>query len=140
MSFDLQQLKLAFAHHIVVEITRADTRLHPRERQFFNEVFPLSLMQQRGLMDEAGAATAEFHEAHTEALRRLPTELSADAKRDLIRLFLRATVVDGAIDPSETLSLQQAAAQLGLNDTDFWAVLDSLDMVGEIELDEPDDA
>ena len=138
MRRDVEQMKQAFAYHVVQQILAADDHVARGEVRFLEERFPRETMVQVGLMDEEGVFTDRFPDAYTEALRRLPAALGRDEKLALITLFLDACVADGALDSNEGRVLLDAADRLGVTPHELNAHLDTLAMVGEVELGLPE--
>jgi uncharacterized tellurite resistance protein B-like protein len=113
--FDLLQLKLAFAYHIVQRIVGADEKLARGEIRFLEQRFPAALMRRAGFLSETGTFTEAFERATSEALVDLPVRLNADEKLSLLDLLFEATLADDEFHASEAKVLVHAARLLGVS-------------------------
>jgi uncharacterized tellurite resistance protein B-like protein len=134
--YDIDTLKLAFSRHILDRIARADEHVHDNEQVLLGLLAPEGRMRDAGFLDDAGELTPEYDSARARALERLPVAMSLKEKLDLVSQFLDMCIVDGHIDRDEGSALFDAAQLLGVTPQQFDRHLSSLDLVGEVELDE----
>lgn len=134
--FPLDQLKLAFTYHMVRRIVGADGDFKVAEEQWMNQLFPASDLESCGFL-EGRSFTPRFQEALQQAMAELPTRLDPPEKLELIETFLGATLADGTLQHTEGHVLLEAAQILGLSPAELDRHLDTLDDVGQVELDAP---
>jgi uncharacterized tellurite resistance protein B-like protein len=116
---DLERLKLAFAWHLSSLVMDADGVVRAEERAFLDEHFPMERLVAHGLVDSEGLWTEAFQPTVEEALRVLPTALSAEEKRALMGLLKSASRVEGAPPEAESNVIIVAARLLGLRPAEF---------------------
>ena len=133
----LATLQLAFTRHVLDLLAQSDGRVVAAESAYVAKAAPDDALLAAGLVDEFGARTVRFEEARQEALERLPVELPLDERLSLLEVFFELTVVDGDLDRGEGSMLFAAAKLLGITPQQFDRHLDSLESVGQVELDEP---
>jgi len=134
---DIAVLKLAFRRHVLDTLARSDGWVHDAERARIQDLCPDAALQGSGLMDEFGVLTVAYEEAHGEALRRLPIELTLPERLDLLSGFFGLCLVDGHLDRSEGSLLYESARRLGVSSQQFEGFLDQQEEVGDVELDAP---
>jgi hypothetical protein len=137
--FTLEELRVAFAWHVVGLIVGADAKVDASESIFVGAHFPQGLLERHGFVDGHGRPTARYADARVEALTRLPAELDMPAKLDLVTTFVGAAVVDEDLERGESRLVIAAARLLGIADAELDAHLDSMHgTVAAIDLPEPD--
>jgi uncharacterized tellurite resistance protein B-like protein len=134
---NLATLRLAFTRHVLDLIAQSDGQVVQAESDFVERTAPDSALAQAGLIDEFGARTVAFEEAREEALARLPVELSLAERLSLLDVFFELVLADGELDRGEGSMLFAAAKLLGITPQQFDQHLDSLDDVGQVDLDAP---
>ena len=92
MSYDLDQLKLAFAYSIVEEIVDADEEVTDAERRYLSEVFPSITLESCGFVDEEGKLNDAYRAAVAQSLEVLSTTLTLTQKLELIDMFMGASL------------------------------------------------
>lgn len=113
--FTLSELKTAFELRVVHMVMTADEVVHAEELEFLESVFPPEDLDVHGFLDRAdNRFTRRFGKAIAAAPEALSQWLSTDEKLDMLRLFFRASDVDGEVDPRELSVIVQAARMLGL--------------------------
>lgn len=133
--FDLLQLKLAFAYHVVQQIVGADDHLAKGELRFLATRFPSDLLRRCGFIGVEGAFTESYHRATGEALMELPERLNETEKYALVDLLLEACLADDELQLAEAKILVHAARLLGLSSEALDRHLTTKrTMVGDIEL------
>jgi uncharacterized tellurite resistance protein B-like protein len=133
--FDLLQLKLAFAYHIVQRIVGADDKLARGEVKFLEQRFPAALLARTGFLSPEGTFTEHFQRATSEALIALPSRLNKEEKLGMIDLLFEATLADDEFHASEGKVLVHAARLLDLTTDELDAHLSTRRaQVADIEL------
>jgi uncharacterized tellurite resistance protein B-like protein len=133
--FDLHDLRLAFAYHVVHQIVGADQTLDASELRFVKHRFPASKLQRAGFLDASGGLTTRYTRAAGEAVIELPTRLTRLEKLAVLDLLLDASLADGEFHPAEGRLLLHAARLLGLSTADVDAHLSTREgEVTDIEL------
>jgi len=134
----LDELKLAFAYHVVQEIVGADDNLDIGEMSFLDEVFPNSTLSTAGFIDDDYRPTERYHTAVAQALKALPARLSHPQKLELLDTFLDATLADQDFAREEAAVLVKAAHLLGVRTEELDIHLDRSENVGSIDLPSPE--
>jgi uncharacterized tellurite resistance protein B-like protein len=106
--------KLAFTVFVAKLIVDADGIVDFGELKLLSQAFPDDLLQRVGFLDLDGGYTPAYREAYTEAMRELPNHLELDDKLELITIFHRTCMADGALIQAELLVLREAAEVLGI--------------------------
>ena len=133
--FDLLQLKLAFAYHIVQRIIGADEKLARGEIRFLEQRFPTALLTRAGFLAPDGTFTEVFQRATSEALIALPVRLNKEEKLGLVDLLFEATLADDEFHVAEGKVLVHAARLLDLSSAELDAHLSTRKgQVADIEL------
>ncbi len=133
--FDLLQLKLAFAYHVVQQIVGADDQVAKGELRFLQTRFPADELRRCGFIGVDGAFTDAYHRATGEALMELPERLNDTEKYQMVDLLLEACLADDELHASEAKVLVHAARLLGIpNDALDAHLTTKRTMVGDIEL------
>jgi uncharacterized tellurite resistance protein B-like protein len=133
-------LRMAFARHVLQELSQGKPSPSSAELQLMEQLCPLEDLRKAGLINEHGQFGPSWIEARAAALERLPRELSHEDKLDLLKAFFELTVVDGQLEREEGNILLGAATLLGIGPGEFDALLDTLtEHVGSIDLDAPED-
>jgi hypothetical protein len=133
-------LRMAFARHVLQELSHGKPSPSPAELHLMEQLCPLEDLRKAGLVDDRGQFGPTWIEARAQALERLPRELSHPDKLDLLKSFFELTVVDGQLEREEGTILLGAATLLGISSGEFDALLDTLtEHVGSIDLDAPED-
>ena len=117
--FDVDELKLAFAYHVIEEIIGADARIDQGELAFLDGRFPPALLRNCRYVDESGMRTDRYRQALDEAMIELPDRLTVGEKLQLLEIFTAAAAADGAYAMAEGMVLDRAAEYLGLDSTDW---------------------
>jgi uncharacterized tellurite resistance protein B-like protein len=138
MSYDLEQLKLAFAYSIVEEIVDADQNVNDAERRYLSEVFPAITLESCGFVDEDGKLNDDYRAAVARSLEVLSGALTLHQKFELIDLFMGASLADGEFHHEEGNVMIWASRLLGLSTAELDGHLSSLAEVGAIDLPEPE--
>ncbi|MCB9679418.1 MAG: TerB family tellurite resistance protein [Alphaproteobacteria bacterium] len=138
MNTDLAVLRLVFSFHVVDQIMRADDWIDPLEIDWVQRRFPLEQLQAHGLVDDAHQLTDLYRELLSEALIRLPAELHEHQKTELALTFFDSAMADGQLEPNEQAQLEAAANLLGLPMARLHDALHHSDVVGEVDLGEPE--
>lgn len=134
--FTRGQLKLAFSWHVAREILDADMEIAEGEEQWMAKAFPREALVDAGFVDNGGHPTAYYETCLGEALVTLPDVLSFDEKILLVRTLFAGTLADDEFHHEEGNVLVKAAHLLGLNSDDIEQALETIEDVGEVELDE----
>ena len=137
--FSVDELKLAFAYHVVQLIVGADQVVSQAEAVYVTCHFPAEILRSSGYVDDDGLLTPRFSAARDAALADLPDLLDMAAKRALVSMFVGAAVVDDQLDHGESQIFVAAASLLGLSTDELDAHLDTLDdSVGSFDLPDPE--
>lgn len=137
--FSTEELKLAFAYHVVQLIMGADQVVTEAENVYVKCHFPEDMLASSGFVDADGLLTPRFGEARDEALASLPDQLDQKTKLELVSMFVGAAVVDEQLDHGESQIFVAAASLLGVSTDELDAHLDSMDeTVGSLDLPEPE--
>lgn len=139
MTFPVDQLKLAFAYHIVRQIVGADGEFGAAEQRWIARAFPPTTLETSGFLDR-NLLTMAFERALETALVELPQRLTLEEKLDLLETFLDASLADEQLHHTEGSLIVKAAELLGVPPDALDKHLDTLDSVGSVELDSPIEA
>ena len=138
MPTELAVLKLAFKKGLLEEIARADRHYTPEEKALIARLAPADELRAAGFVDEEGRLTAWFHTRRVEARERLCRELRMRDRLELITELLELCVVDGELHRDEGSLLLTAARELEIDGHMLNAHLDTLDSVGNVDVDDPE--
>ncbi len=134
----LDLLRLVFSFHVVDQIVHADDHVDALEIDWVRERFPFETLDEHGLITEDHRLTDTYRRLLSDALIRLPLELSEDEKLALSLTFFDTAMADGDFDSSEGGVLEAAANLLGLPMARVHDALDARDSVGEVDLGDPE--
>jgi len=108
--YDVERMRLAFAHHFAQKIVEADGIIQPDETRFMEQVFPDVLLDRLGI---AGAeARALWRDRSFEVL---PKILGHHDKLALVGLFFSVCYSDSSLDAREMKVLKDASEILGID-------------------------
>jgi len=138
VTYDLEQLKLAFAYSIVEEIVGADEKVDEAERRYLAEVFPSITLESCGFLDDQGELNDDYRAAVAASLEVLANALPLAKKFELIDMFMGASLADGEFHHEEGNVMVWASRLLGISSSELDQHLESLADVGSVDLDEPE--
>jgi uncharacterized tellurite resistance protein B-like protein len=134
----LDLLRLVFSFHVVDQIVHADAHVDALEIDWVRNMFPFETLDEHGLIGEDHRLTPHYRQLLSDALIRLPNELSEDEKVALTLTFFDTAMSDGDFDASEGDILHAAANLLGLPMAVVHEALDARDSVGAVDLGDPE--
>lgn len=134
--FTPTQLELAFRWYVATEMLDADFERTETEEDWFATACPTEALASAGFIGPNGDHTPTYERCLGEALVTLPDALSHGEKIRVLRDLLRGGLADDEFHHEEGKVLMKAAMLLGVP---YSALFDSLDEVGEVDLDESDD-
>lgn len=137
-NYQLERLKLAFAHSFAGNIIDADGELDVAELAFIAEMFPNETMQTCGFVDLDGRYTDEYKTAVEESMKLLPEALSKADKVGLIQTLFGAAIADGHFHFREGNVLMLAGQLLGMDGDEITNAMDQELSMGEIDLPAPE--
>lgn len=120
-AFTHEELKLAFAFHVVGQILGADGQVERGERTFLERTFPRALLERSRFLGPDGQYTARWNEALGEALLVLPT-LPVGERIALVDVLFRAALADDVLELEEGAVVERAARLLALSPADLAAL------------------
>lgn len=135
MAADLEHLQLAFAYHMVCEVVGADATIDPVEFAWVRQTFPLTRLEELGLVDVDGKTTALFDDLRYQALTELPERLIPEQKLALVELVAKASAADGVLSPEEADTIAAVARILGVQQEHWMALLDDMLQSGALHRD-----
>lgn len=135
MPDDLDDLQLAFAYHLAVELVSVDEAVETPELAFLGETFSRERLVAAGLVDPAGHVTPKFHECRDRALVELPGALDEDAKLRLIGVVADASAADGVLSPEEADALSAVARILQIDDRRWLDHVEAMIATGRLRRD-----
>jgi len=134
VTYDLDQLKLAFAYSIVEEIVDADAHVDEAESRYLAEVFPSITLESCGFLDEGGKLNDAYRGAVAKSLEVLSGSLSLKQKFELIGMFMGASLADGEFHHEEGNVMIWASRLLGISTAELDQHLENMSDVGVIDL------
>ena len=136
MAHDLPLLQLAFTVHMAEQIFGSDLDVDEQEAAWLADTFPLSVMQEAGLVDDAGARTPRYEELRDRAVVELPDALDEVHKLAVLEVLVGAAAADGVLCAEESMALAHAAQLLGVPHDHWVGHLDELLASGAIQRDD----
>ncbi len=137
-TYELERLKLAFAHNFAGTIIDADGAVDVAELAFIARMFPSETLQGCGFVDLHGRYTDDYRVAVEESLSVLPVALSLAEKVGLIQTLFGAAIADGQFHFREGNVLMLAGQLLGMDGDQITAAMETEYSMGEIELPPPE--
>lgn len=119
MEESLLQMKYAFATVFVQRIIDADGIVHPEEKKYFAQWFPLELLQKLEL-----DSPEHLHHHYVQSLDVLPQGLTDLQKKEVFGLLLGACLADDFLDFREFGILEAAARVLQIQSEEMFEMLD----------------